>query len=232
MAKNNNGKNGFFSQLKSIYTFTQKRVKLLPLILIAMFVVVLGIGAIVVVLFSMWMLIPLFVMLAVFGPLVTMAQMGNHIAMKEIEGKPGATVAILSSVKTKAWVFSDEPVAVNQKSMDLVFRGIGKPGILFVSEGTTGRVIQMLQKETQKAKRYAPNVPIHTIQVGSRNGQIPMKKLRSQIRKLKSVLTRAEVEQLQKRLIAIGAFKPPIPKGIDPMNKGTLKGNKKALRGK
>jgi len=61
------------------------------------------------------------------------------------------------------------------------------------------------------------NVPIHQIQVGRDEGQVALKDLQRELRKLKNVLTPEEVPQVSARINALRSGEPPIPKGIDPL---------------
>jgi hypothetical protein len=225
-------KSGLIQNIKTMYLFTYARTKAIPFIMAGIFLLVVLLTTLTIFLTKVWIFLFLGIILAVFAPIITMGQIGNKKGMDEIIGKPGASAAILSSVKTKNWTFEEQPIAVSQKTMDLIFRGVGKPGIMLVSEGSSSRVGKMLKKERLKLSRIAPNVKIHTVQSGNERGQVPIKKLAKEIRSYKSLLKTTEVEQLKKRMQAIGAFRPPIPKGIDPMNKGMAKGSRKALRGK
>ncbi|MDR1862173.1 MAG: DUF4191 domain-containing protein [Candidatus Ancillula sp.] len=177
----------------------------------------------------------IFVPLAVFGPIlafmVTLSRCAQSAGYNKVDGQPGASGAVLNQIKFASTSFDEQPVAVDPKTYDLIFRGVGRAGVFLVSEGPTSRVKKMVDKEVQRTKRVLQNVPIHVINYGNLEGQVPLKKLRSVIAKKKIVLTKDELKQVQGRLNALGTMKMPIPKGMDPnrMPKGM---NRRALRGK
>jgi hypothetical protein len=110
-----------------------------------------------------------------------------------------------------------------------VFRGVGKAGVVLVSEGPPHRVGRLLEQERKKVSRILSNVPVTLIQCGDAEGQVPLTKVARAVTKLKSTLTRAEVAEISKRLKAIGGMKLPIPKGIDPTR---ARPDRKGMRGR
>ena len=130
-----------------------------------------------------------------------------------------ATLFGLSALSTirRGWTFAQEPVQFDPRTQDAVFRGLGRPGVVLVSEGPTQRVGRLLEAERKKVARVASGVPITTIQVGDGEGQVALRRLPRAVQKLKPKLTKAELAVIDKRLTALGTMKLPIPKGIDPM---------------
>lgn len=80
------------------------------------------------------------------------------------------------SVLRRGWILKDEPVAVNPRTKDLVFMGIGRAGVVLVTEGPTTRVRSLVDAERKRMGRILPNVPIHVINAGSEEGQTPCMK--------------------------------------------------------
>ena len=150
------------------------------------------------------------------GATVILARRAEKAAYSRLEGQPGASLAALGTIR-RGWEFGDEPVAVDPRTKDLVFRGVGRPGIVLVSEGPAHRVGRLLDAERKRVARVASGVPITAIQVGDGEGQVALRKLPRQVQKLKPKLTKAELAVVDKRLTALGTMKLPIPKGIDPM---------------
>lgn len=135
----------------------------------------------------------------------------------QIEGMAGATAAVLDSVK-RGWNVSKEPVAIRPGSNEMVFRAIGRPGIVLISEGSRDRVKKMIDDERKKANRVAPNVPVHILEVGREEGQVPLAKLMKEMNRLKGKLRPEQVAAVAQRLDTLSMKRPPIPKGIDPVN--------------
>ncbi|AEG44605.1 DUF4191 domain-containing protein [Isoptericola variabilis] len=165
---------------------------------------------------------------ALLGAMFVLTRRAERAAYTQIEGQPGAVRAALGTVRG-GWNFDDEPVAVNPRTQDLVFRGVGRPGVLLVSEGPAHRVGRLLEDERKRVARILPNVPITTMQCGNDDGQVPLPKLAGKVRKLKKQLTRPEVAEVHKRLRALGGARLPIPKGIDPTR---ARPDRKGLRGR
>lgn len=152
-----------------------------------------------------------------FGALAAMwilARRTEKAAYQQIHGQPGAALAALRTIRG-GWQFTEEPVAFDGRNQDLVFRGVGRPGVVLVSEGAPHRAQRMLEAERKRTARVLPNVPIHLIQSGDEEDQVVLDKLASKVRKLKPTLTKAEVAEVTKRLNALGAARLPVPKGID-----------------
>jgi hypothetical protein len=176
--------------------------------------------------------IPLGVLAGLVGFMLVLSRMAQKAGYDRVDGQPGASGAVLNQLKLPSIQFDEQPIAVDPKTYDLIFRGTGRQGIYFVTEGPTNRVKKLVEKEVTRTKRILQNVPIHIINSGNESGQVPLAKLRSAIvKKKKVVLTKDELSQIRGRLNSLGGMRLPIPKGMDP-NK-TPKGNgRRALRGK
>lgn len=164
----------------------------------------------------------------VLGAMFLLARRAERAAFRRIEGQPGAARAALGTIR-RGWSFPEEPVAIDPRSQDLVFRGVGRPGVLLVSEGPPNRAGRLLENERKRTARVLPSVPIHLIQCGNGEGQVPLHKLPQAVRKLKPTLTRHEVAAVDKRLTALGGARLPIPKGIDPTR---MRPDRRAIRGR
>ena len=128
----------------------------------------------------------------------------------------------------RGWIIPEQPVAFTREQ-DLVWRIVGRPGVVLISEGPASRVRPLLTAESKRITKIMRNVPVHQIQVGRDEGQIPLKDLQSALRKLKNILTAEEVPQVSARINALRSGEPPIPKGIDPLRvRGT---SRRGLRG-
>ncbi len=165
--------------------------------------------------------------LGLLGALLIMSRRAERAAYSQIEGKPGAAGAALSSLK-RGWIFDEQPAAVNPRTQDVVFRAIGKPGIVLVTEGPSTRVKSLVDAERRRLSRILPNVTITVIETGKGEGQTSIAKVTKQMNKLKGELTKVEVSTVNKRIASLGN-KLPIPKGIDP-NKA--RPDRKASRGR
>ncbi|WNB84488.1 DUF4191 domain-containing protein [Cellulomonas sp. ATA003] len=165
---------------------------------------------------------------ALLAAMFVLARRAESAAYGQIEGQPGASRAALGTIR-RGWNFPEEPVAVDPRTQDLVFRGVGRAGVVLVGEGPASRIPRLLEAERKRTARVLPNVPITLIQCGIDEGQVPLKKLPRTVQKLKPKLTKQEVSEVIKRLTALGAVRLPVPKGIDPMR---ARPDRKGMRGR
>ena len=91
--------------------------------------------------------------------------------------------------------WSVTPGVAATQNQDLIHRVVGKPGVVLISEGPPSRVQHLLTREAKKTARFVPDVPIHTIQCGSGEGQVPVAKLQKTLTKLPNALTPDLVER-------------------------------------
>ena len=199
--------------------------------------VVIGIGALIGggwFWYSIVVAIPTAILAAVF----VMNRRGNTAMYGALEGQPGAAGAALMGMGRRGWYATQEPVAMDgargtrpsdMVDVAMVFRALGRPGIVLIGEGPAGRVTKLLKQEEKKVARVAPGVPVHLWVVGDDDGQVPVKKLSGRLTRMRPVLTKAETAVVNKRLKSLGGVRPPIPKGIDPTR---ARVDRKAMRGK
>jgi hypothetical protein len=160
---------------------------------------------------------------------IVLARRAERAAFTQLSGQPGASLAALQNVK-RGWSIEDQPIAVDPRTQDLVFRAVGRPGVLLVTEGPLPRVNRIAEQERKRVSRVlGPEVPVTVLHAGDGQGQVSLRKLRGAVLKLRPKLTKAEVSEISKRLRALGAAKPPIPKGIDPLR---MRPDRKATRGR
>ena len=165
---------------------------------------------------------------AALAAMYLLARRAETAAYRQIEGQPGASLSALRTIR-RGWEFPEEPAAVDPRTQDLVFRGIGRAGIVLVGEGPSARIGRLLDTERKRTARVLPNVPITLLQAGSEEGQVPLRKLPRTVQKLKPTLTKQEVAEISKRLRALGGPRLPVPKGIDPMR---ARPDRKGMRGR
>ncbi len=147
-------------------------------------------------------------------------------AYSQVEGQPGGAAAVAQAMRGN---WSTTPAVSVTKNQDMVHRVVGRPGVILVSEGPSTRVRHMLSSEKKRTQRFIPDTPIHEIQVGDEDGQIPVAKLQKTLSKLPNAMTPAEVTEVRRRLDALTQQAAPIPKG--PMPK-SAKAAKSQMRGR
>jgi hypothetical protein len=137
---------------------------------------------------------------------------------RQMEGTPGAVYAALGRLR-RGWTVEQEPIAIN-RNQDMVFRVVGKCGVVLVSEGPSSRVQHMLRDQRKKYERVLGDLPVHEIQAGNDAGQVPLRKLHTTILKLPRTLKGPQMTEMFNRLRALSVTQSaiPIPKG--PLPKG------------
>lgn len=149
--------------------------------------------------------------------LVVLGRRAERAAYTQISGQPGAVGAVLKNGLRRSWIGNEEPVGFSPKTKDAVYRAVGKPGVVLIGEGPRSRTQPMLDKERANVARLLPNVPVYQLHVGPDADSVPLYKVPAALRKFKNKLTKAEVQQIDKRLTSVGKVKGfGIPAGIDP----------------
>ncbi|MGC5616333.1 DUF4191 domain-containing protein [Georgenia sp. Z1491] len=223
-------KKRWYHSFAEAYRITAEHRPATPVILLGVFVAVLGVmvGIGFVIGHPIYLGI-LGVLIGIIAVLIVLGRLTRVAAYARVEGQLGAASAALGQLG-RGWYVEEEPVAFTPKHQDLVFRSIGKPGIVLVSEGPPHRVTRLLEEERKKVTRVAPGVQVHLVQAGRAEGQVPLPDLVPTIKKLGGAkLTSAEIAAVTKRLNALGGIRQSVPKGIDP-NKA--RPDRKGMRGR
>jgi Domain of unknown function (DUF4191) len=167
-------------------------------------------------------------MVGILLAVVIMGRRAEAAAFTQIGGQKGATGYALRGLR-RGWNVEEQPVAVDPRTQDLVFRAIGRPGVVLVTEGPLPRVNKLVDTERKRLNRVLPDVPVTIINAGDDEGQVPLRKLSRTLMRKRPVLTKNEVSEVAKRLRALGAARLPIPKGVDPTR---MRPDRKATRGR
>jgi Domain of unknown function (DUF4191) len=158
--------------------------------------------------------IPLGVLMGVLGAMILFGRFAQSAQYATIEGQPGAAAAVLQSMRGN-WTVT--PGVAGNRTMDIVHRAVGRPGVILVGEGNPNRLGGLLASEKKRVARVAHDVPIFDFQVGDAEGQIPVSKLQRKVMRLPRNLKPAAVSDLNYRLKAL---QPSLqmPKGPVPQN--------------
>lgn len=175
---------------------------------------------------------------AALAATIVMNRRGNKAMYSALEGQPGATGAALQGMGKRGWYTSQEPVALDaargtklsdMSGAAMVFRALGRPGIILIGEGPPPRVAKLLKSEERNLARVVPDVPVQSWVVGNEEGQVPIRKIGSKLTRLRPTLTKAEVAVVNKRLKSLGGLRTGVPAGMDPTR---ARMNRKAMRGR
>lgn len=117
-----------------------------------------------------WIMWIIFMILGLlFGLMLFMFVLNNRaekVAYSQLEGRQGATGAVLQSSLRGTWRTSDMPVAFNPRTQDVIFRAVGKPGVILFTEADNAASKKLLADERRKVQRVVPTVTVHHILVG------------------------------------------------------------------
>lgn len=220
-------KQRWYHTLIDAYQVVKRTFSWITIALIGIPVILIGLGILFGILWDRPIFLPITgVMLAITVDMVLLAYLIRPAMYRQLDGRVGSVYAVISQIR-RGWVVEEEPIAAN-KNQDVIWRLVGRPGIVLISEGPTSRVRQMMINEKRRMNRAISNVPVIFIEVGHDEGQVPLSKLNGRLRKLKKVLTKTEVPAVANRLSALGNTAIPIPKGVDPYN---TRVSRKAMRG-
>lgn len=211
----------YFQNLKDSYTISRRTYPWIGWALLGVLVVVVVLSVVLAAAThqAAWYWVLMGVLLAGMLDMILLSWTVRRASYTQIEGMPGAAKAVLDQ-QGRGWFVEPEPAAVNPKTQDVVWRLVGRPGIVLVAEGPTGRTQRLVQDESKKIKRILSTVPLHVVHVGTGEGQTRLIDLNKTLRRLPTKptkLTDAEIAQVSKRLSSLGAKGLPIPKGVDPM---------------
>lgn len=224
-------KKRWYHQLRDVYVMTRRHDPAARWWMLGAAVGVLAVAALIALLADVsWIFMAMLaVPTALLAAMVILGRRAERAAYRQIEGQPGAAGAALTTLR-RGWNVEREPVAVDPRTRDLVFRAIGRVGVVLVSEGPPARATRLLEAEKRRVLRVVPNVPVHTIQAGDEAGQVPLPKLGKAVQKIKGgKLTPSETAEVAKRLKALGAARLPVPKGVDPTR---VRPDRKGMRGR
>ena len=202
---------GTFSQMKQVYQMTKKSDPNIGWILLFWSALTLLVFVAVGVLLNNWItLLILGVAAAAIVAMLILSRRAQNAAFTQIE---------------------EQPVAAN-RHQDLVFRGLGKPGIVLVTEGPSSRVQNLVRTEKKHLNRVVPGVPVHVIETGHDENQVELKDVVKTMNKLPKTLTQKEMQDVSGRLSTLNTIRNPmngIPKGVDP---NRVRPDRRAMRGR
>lgn len=212
-----------FRQIGQAYKITVRTDRKLPLWLLGSFLltflVVLGVGFLV---GAPGYFAFIGVVVGVLVALIIFGRRAERAAYAQLEGRPGAAAAALNTLK-RGWTVT--PAVGGTRTLEVVHRAVGRPGIVLVGEGASrGRLTGLLQNEARRHVRVAPGIPVLTVQVGTAGGQVRIAGLPRHMRKLAAVLTPADVREVNQRLKALRLGTPQAPHGPLPRGARLPKG--------
>lgn len=262
MAQNNAEKPAkrasMIKQIIRIYRYTYQDDKQLPVFLAIAFMAPV-IVAIIVGIILRWsivswiMLMITAIMLGLLLFTIVLTKRADKVGYAKLEGRQGAAAGILSSINKGGFSFPQQPVWVDPRTKDAIWRGTGYSGIFLIGEGDYERLNRAMNRQEQNIKGVTAgsHIPVYRICVGHGKDQVALQQLRSKVLNAKTYqptdykfsllkrlhprrrffLTKSELAILNDRLRTLQSKSGfGIPKGIDPMHPQRV--SRRAMRGK
>ncbi len=164
---------------------------------------------------TLYTLIPLGVLLGALVAFVIFGRRAQKAVYSKADGQTGAAAWALDNLRGK-WRVTHGVAATGH--FDAVHRVIGRPGVIFVGEGSAARVKPLLAQEKKRTARLVGDVPIYDVVVGNGEGEVPLSKLERHLNKLPANISAQQMDSLESRLAALGTKTGPagMPKGPLP----------------
>lgn len=210
------GQKGRIAQVRAAFDVTRRNdPRMLPIV-VGTFLGVLAVFVVAGLLTGQVVLLPVLgFAMALLAATSLFGRRAQRSAFAQVEGQPGAAVAVIQSMRGD-WRVT--PVVAVNRHQDLVHRVIGRPGVILVAEGQPGRVTQLISNERRRVARVAAETPIYDVVIGDGEGQVPLRRLQGHLTKLPRNLKPPQVREVEGRMRALGQAQPPIPKGPIPRN--------------
>ena len=172
--------------------------------------------------FTMYMLIPLGIVLGALVAFSIFGRRSQRSVYRKAEGQTGAAAWELDNLRGR-WRVTPGVAATGH--FDAVHRVIGRPGVIFVGEGSASRLKPLLAQEKKRTARLIGDTPIYDFIVGNGEGEVPLAKLERHLNKLPANINVKQMDSLESRLVALGTKVGPaaMPKGPMP-NAAKLRG--------
>lgn len=220
---------GRVRQLFQAYRITKRSDRTIGLRLLAWFLVVgLVVGALGWIFIHPAVGVALGILAGLLAAIIVFGRRAERAAYSQVEGQVGAAAGALNMLK-RGWTV--QPAVAFTKSQDVVHRVVGRPGIVLVGEGNSGRLRSLLAVERKKHARIVGEVTITEMVVGDGAGQVPLPKLVRRVQKLPKTLPPAQMTPVLQKLKALDAMRPaaPLPRGPVPTN---MRGARKMMQGR
>lgn len=223
----------YVQNIKDSYTISRRTYPWLPWALLGTVVLVVALSVVLAAATgqALWYWIIMGLLLALMLDMVILSWTVRRASYTQIEGMPGAAKAVLDQAG-RGWFVESDPAAINPRTQDVVWRLVGRPGIVLIAEGPTNRTRRMVTDEQKKVSRILSTVPLHVIHVGTEADQTRLIDLQKTLRRLPTKptkLTDAEIAQISRRLSSLSSKSLPIPKGVDPSR---ARIDRRAMRGR
>jgi hypothetical protein len=207
-------------QIGAVFKFTAKQDKWFVPLVAAAILIPLALTVLAILLDFGWVWLPVGIMVMLLAVLIVLNLRSNTAMMNAAEGQPGAAASIMENLRGDWRV---RAAASSTTQFDMVHVVIGRPGIILLGEGNAQRVRGLIGQEKRRLAKVIGKAPLYDYMIGSGEGELSIRKLRTTMMKLPRNLTGKDVNALDKRLGALMA-RPQMPKGAIPKNMRPSKG--------
>ena len=160
-----------------------------------------------------WFVLPLGIAIGVLAAVSIFGRRVQNSVYAKADGQAGAAGWALDNMRG-SWRVTQGIAGTTH--LDAVHRVIGRPGVILVGEGAPHRVKTLLAQEKKRTARVVGSTPIYEYIVGNEEGQTPLKSLQRNLTKLPRNISAAQMDDIEKRLAALGARSAALPKGPLP----------------
>jgi hypothetical protein len=207
-------------QIGQVFSFTAKQDKWFVPLVAAAILIPLALTVLAIVLGLGWVWLPVGIMVMLLAVLIVLNLRSNAAMMNAAEGQAGAAASIMENLRGDWRV---RAAASSTTQFDMVHVVIGRPGVILLGEGQPQRVRGLIGQEKRRLAKVIGNAPLRDYIIGTGEGELPIRKLRTTMMKLPRTLTGKDVNALDTRLGALMA-RPQMPKGAIPKNMRPSKG--------
>ena len=174
MARNKDGdassapqekKQGRLSQIRDVYRVSKEADPVIGWFMLLSFLVVFGVLLVIGFLVKLPWIFGIFgVLFGVLAATIIMSRRAERAAYSQIEGQAGAAGAALTSIR-RGWYTDREPVAADVArpgdidSAAMVYRALGRPGVVLVGEGPHGPRPEAARRREEARRARRPRCP-------------------------------------------------------------------------
>ena len=173
-------KQSTIKQIITIFKYTHKEDKMLPALIAGAFLVPVIVFVILGIIFRWTVLTWVFLMLIaiMLGMLlstIVLTRRADMVGYKQLDGKTGAAISVLRNINKAGFNFPEQPVWVDPRTKDAIWRGTGYNGIYLLGEGDYDRVKRAMDRQEQSIKSVTAGsqIPVYRVMVGNGQGQGP-----------------------------------------------------------
>ena len=92
------------------------------------------------------------IMLGLLFATMMLTNRADKVGYAKLEGRQGAAISVLGNINKAGFNFPQEPVWVDPKTKDAIWRGTGYNGIYLLGEGDYNRVKRAMDRQEQRIK--------------------------------------------------------------------------------